>query len=458
MGQPAAAEKKGLREKVHALYDYAKDNVYLCLSDMDLGGEKYNSALLYGFLTACTGGKEVIFGEYGMGKTTSSENIIALYYGLPKEAVMAATLQGQPEQTEEKTVGRFDIGKLNRGDEETIWTYFVLLEPKLIDEVNRLPAGKQSVILQGMDRGVWKYGKSSIYQDVDFCLFGTCNYRDSGNTDLMEAVLDRFDIAVESRSPGTNLMRLIRHKKVSGKDVEDLELSDRLLSEIEKIDVKEFSDYSKVREKVEEISKEFREDFSESTGTEMLDPEERQKVKEEISSIKFDPEADLFLDLVIAEVGYCPTHGQKRANQSCRPYCNHYKNYAGSNTKRGLSVRTNKAITKYAKALAWFHGDEKVTVEHLQSVIPFSMWHKVEFYDDYVAKFRDHEKDEPMALYAAKQMVSSMKKEFDEIKGMQAKVVSLLREGKYEEAKDLVEGKTGPGLEQPVFQEYLRIE
>lgn len=446
------------RENVRKLYDYAKDNLYLCLSDMDIGGERYNSSLLFGFLTAATGGKEVIFGEYGMGKTTSSENIISLFYGLPKEAVMASTLQGQPEQTEEKTVGRFDIGKLNAGEEETIWTYFTLLEPKLIDEVNRLPAGKQGVILQGMDRGVWKYGKSNIYQP-EFSLFGTCNYKDSGNTDLMEAVLDRFDVAVESRSPGANMMRVIRHKKASKSPVENAELADKLLSDIEGVKVKSFSDYEAVRQKVDEASDVFRKLFEEAEGFPLPDASQRKKIREEIDTVKFSHDADLFLDLVISEVGFCPKHGQKRSNNQCKPFCSHYKNYAGSNTKRGLSVRSNKAIVKYSKALAWFMGSGEVTVEHVETVLPYAMWHKVEFYEDYLSSMKQDEKDEPLQLYAAKKMVRQMKAEFDEIKPAQAKVVSLLKGGKYDEAKKFIEGDdTRVGYEQPVFKEYLRLE
>ena len=43
------------------------------ICDLEIKGEKYNSAILFSLLTALKQGKELIIGEPGLGKTTSAE-------------------------------------------------------------------------------------------------------------------------------------------------------------------------------------------------------------------------------------------------------------------------------------------------------------------------------------------------------------------------------------------------
>ena len=52
-------------------------------------------------------------------------------------AIWASEVGGHPEQTEEKIVGRPDLGKLNQGQEEVVWSSFVQLPVKIVDEINK---------------------------------------------------------------------------------------------------------------------------------------------------------------------------------------------------------------------------------------------------------------------------------------------------------------------------------
>ena len=87
-------------------------------------------------------------------------------------------MSGHPEQTEEKIVGRPNLGKLNQG-EVVVWSTFARLPVKIVDEINRLPETKQSLILDGLERGKWEYLNQGLIND-EFCLFATANYQDQG--------------------------------------------------------------------------------------------------------------------------------------------------------------------------------------------------------------------------------------------------------------------------------------
>ncbi len=65
--------KEKLQDKVTGLYDRIRNDFYLCRDDLEVSGERYNSALLFGVLTELNKGNQLLFGEYGGGKTTSAE-------------------------------------------------------------------------------------------------------------------------------------------------------------------------------------------------------------------------------------------------------------------------------------------------------------------------------------------------------------------------------------------------
>ena len=206
----------------------------------------------------------MLFGEYGFGKTTSAEYVAALMDALPREVVWASEIRGHPEQTEEKMVARPDLGKLNAGVEKVLWSYFVLNPTKIVDEFNRLPASKQNILLDGIESGNWKY-LSDLVQTGDFTLFATCNYEYLGNSALIEPVLDRFDIATESKKPG--LVQLSMIKDISDdvkKVLDDREISDKVFEIYDQKDI----GYDEKQEKVKGIRESYRKKIEEKTRNE----------------------------------------------------------------------------------------------------------------------------------------------------------------------------------------------
>ncbi|NIS68916.1 MAG: hypothetical protein GTO12_08165, partial [Proteobacteria bacterium] len=116
--------------KVRAIYQFIDENLYFNRPDIEIDGERFNTSLLFGLLTALIRGKELIIGEPGVGKTTSAEFVGSLVYRIPVGVIWGSEVSGHPEQTEEKIIGRPDLGKLNRGVEEVVWTHFSQLPVK----------------------------------------------------------------------------------------------------------------------------------------------------------------------------------------------------------------------------------------------------------------------------------------------------------------------------------------
>lgn len=426
------------------MYEFIKDNVYLCLPDLEVNGQEFNSTLLFEILSCLNKGKQMLFGEYGFGKTTSAEYVAALMDALPREVVLASEIRGHPEQTEEKMVARPDLGKLNAGVEKVLWSYFVLNPTKIVDEFNRLPASKQNILLDGIDRGNWKY-LSDLVQTGDFTLFATCNYEDLGNSALIEPVLDRFDIATESKKPSLTQLSMIKDISDDVKKVlDDREISDKIF---EIYDAKDIG-YEEKQDKVNEIRESYRKKIEEKTGLELLAQDEIKDIKKEMNEIEFANDADLFYTFVLSELTSCQKKGMKRANESCPGGC-HYVDYACAKVKNGLSVRGALAIAKYAKSLAWITGKDKVTVEEVEKVLPYTIWHKMGFDEGFASQFKEDERTEPIKLYAAKKLVESIKHRFTEQMPMIKNYVCLMRDGKYDEAKEYAADK-----DHPIFKEF----
>ena len=75
-------ENGNYRHTVRQLYDFIQSHLYFNRPDIRVGGEQFNSTLLFTLLTALTGGKALIIGEPGLGKTTAAEYAGSLLYQL----------------------------------------------------------------------------------------------------------------------------------------------------------------------------------------------------------------------------------------------------------------------------------------------------------------------------------------------------------------------------------------
>src|SRR4030043_2196866 len=127
----SVVEKNGYQKQVMEIYRFISDHLYFNRSDIEIKGERFNSTILFSLLTSLTKGKELIIGEPGLGKTTSAEFICSLIYQFPLGVIWSSEVSGHPEQTEEKIIGRPDLGKMNRGIGEVVGSKFSQIPRKI---------------------------------------------------------------------------------------------------------------------------------------------------------------------------------------------------------------------------------------------------------------------------------------------------------------------------------------
>lgn len=361
-----------LQDKVHEIYNligerglYVNTNHDVFMGQHDIiqagtaqnysfrllgdGGRAYSSPLLLASLTSLLNhGTMLITGAPGIGKTTGAEFAGHFFTGTPMEEILQATIQGHPQQTEEKMTARYHTGKLIKdGEEKVLPRNFLKCKVKLIDEINRLDPDKISIILRLIDTGTAVYGDELLTASKG-PLFATANYSDSGTFDVPPPALDRFDIAAIVTSPQPwDLERIYsrQDEKLNGTLNGLLEIPDNLrLSE---------SDFVQIRKEILNIPK-----------ADTIDA----YVNFALATIRFS-------ELASDDISRM-TKGNAFADNDASE--SHFNSHPSVYTRNELSVRAAKALQRYSKALAWLTGSDKVEEEHIRVIFPYATWHKLQ--------------------------------------------------------------------------------
>lgn len=431
-------KENDLSKKVKEIINYIQKSYYVNSSNMNIDGEKYNDVCLFSVITGLVDGNELIIGNPGIGKTTSAEAVLSTIYSLPVEIYRDAKLKGHPEQTEEKMIGRPHMGELNKGNEKVIWSAFVINYGKIIDEINRLPEGKQSELLDSIDRGVFTYLNETFPRSKKEPFFATANYQDRGNTELLPALKDRFDIIVEATF--SEYAEGIAEGKNEGekKKISNPEIKKKLEDILKKQD----EDYE---EKINELREEFYKNVEDKNI--VLYPSELEKIKEEISKIELSEYARNFLTYFNLSL-YNPYTGEYRPGEQM-PEDNHYKGYPCGRIKR-LSQRAFNSIVKYAKGIAWLRDHKEVEIDDVLKVLPYTLAHRVEFDEEYLQDMA-MERNKPenynkrfLNLFASKMFTKEVFGRFEENKEEIEHAFYLANNGKVDELKKLANERDDP--------------
>ena len=387
-----------LQATVRDIIAFIQDRLYFNRADLDIKGQSHNAALLFSALTGLLGGKILIVGEPGLGKTTSAEYIGALLYRLPLGAVWEAEVSGHPEQTEEKIVGRPDLGALNRGDEEVVWSAFSVLPVKVIDEINRLPETKQSLILNGVDRGSWTY-LNQVQINEEYCLFATANYQDRGTNTIVVPLLDRFDAMVESKYPGANLSWMIGAESPPASLLRDPQRERAIQARL-----------ADRNGDVEAICADYGKAISKRLSVPTLGRAEREAIRNEMAALPVRPDASAFVRTFLAELSFCCKYGQKRTHEVCGEGC-HYTGYLCYEVQTCPSNRLPISLRRYAQALAWLLRDSEVDLEHIRTVLPYTCAHRIQWRDEPEAQDR---REDALPIHRAREAVRRVFRRYTE--------------------------------------------
>ncbi|MEW6002694.1 MAG: AAA family ATPase [Nitrospirota bacterium] len=431
------------------LYEIVSSLFHLDDETFEIGDKAYEPVALFGVLTLILNGKELIFGGYGSGKTSSNERISSLIRGLPLEFVQATTIHGHPEQTEEKMKAVLDLGALEKEGREVVkWKIIPYSPVVIIDEINRLPIGKQNIILNEVDRNIWSYRGETLILKQAKSFLATINYHDDGVTKLIPPLCDRFDLAVETGALHPIRKRLIR-RGIDEEVLRNRELAEEMVEYILKNN--ETRQAEKVVQYINGKAEEFKGELEKRLKEKGFDieiprEEEMMEIRHEISGLGISEDAELFLDYAGQET-YC--HYTLRKDFSRCHGC-HYANYLCADLYN-ISNRAEQSLFKYSKALAWFTGEREVTLEHILALMPYTLWHRSGVSDEKLGEVNELEKSVSNEFYAIYEMLRSVKRRWEEHRDYQIESYLALREGDYEKIKDMAEK-----VNHPFFKSLLR--
>jgi len=317
------------------------------------GSHAYTSPILFAALTSLMNhGTMLITGAPGIGKTTGAEFAGHFFTSTPLEQILEAEILGNPQLKTEDVVASLDtVEMVHRGKKVVLPAKFLQCPVKIWDEVNRTPADLVSSAMKLVDIGKAVY-QGVLLESPPGVLFATANYADEGTFQLTPPFLDRFDVAVMVTSPQPWDLRDIRRKgdeKLNGNLEQLLIIPEELKPDFEKI---------------------------------------REQIRDLPEVIEYDiPAVSSFADFVYGSLRFSEiasdnlartTKGNAWQVDQNRAPPGHFRDSPFVYTTNELSVRTAKAMLRYARAFAWFKGKDKVELEDLKTVLPYLLWHKVQ--------------------------------------------------------------------------------
>ncbi len=287
-------------------------------------------------------GSMLLYGGYGGGKTTLVKVLGRFLTGESIKDIEASIIRAHPQLTEEKVVGRLDIGKLlTEGAERIVWRNFIKSFWKIIDEINRLSPSAQDAIFSILSEGIAKYF-DGIYETKEYVFYATVNPRDTGSYPLGMPLLDRFGIAVPISMP--------RYDEIT--------------------DIAETPDDKLV-------------EWDDSNIPVILSKNELIIIWNLVSRLELDDEAKLFIGAIVREFSACIRTFKElgtfldSAESICEGCHFNTENAICNKVYTPLSVRAEKDLVRYSKALSWLLGLDIVPVNIVFAIAPYVTWHRI---------------------------------------------------------------------------------
>ena len=343
-----------LRRKIWLAMDILKrEKLYLhskkILVDTPKGTYEFPVVIGFSILNAIVGnGSMLLYGGYGYGKTMLLKYLGRILTGISMGEIEASILRSNPQLTEEKIVARLHLGRLiSKGEEVVIWRRFVKSFWKIVDEINRLSPAAQDAILSLLGEGIAKYFDETYYVPR-YVLYATLNPRDVGTFPLGMPLLDRFGIAVIVEAPSLEDVAEVVNAP-------DDKVTKRIVPSIMTI-------------------------------------EELVDIWGYVWTLPLSDDARLFISMLVKELSLCDRVNKETGiflvvgSKICSGCRFEPLDTACKIVYTPLSIRAQRDLVRYSKALAWLLGLEEVPLSVVVTVAPYVLWHRLKFADKYLER------------------------------------------------------------------------
>lgn len=306
-------------------------------------------------LTFATRRKCLFIGGPGRGKTASAI-LMGVLAGASVREVRRAVQHGHPQMTIADLLGNpLPADLINAKDMAEIriaWRAWLSMRVKIVDEYNRIPTRTQSALLTVMGDNYAEV-LNQVFECPESAWFLTANDEQGGGTyQVIEALRDRIDVIVQALAFNPRFLEelLVRiEEDVRPEELMPPELVftagevDEMGKMIRTVEVPEG-----VRRRLEFFASQF--ELAEMAGGQF---EYMTKDTARLSGIAWH-------ELAAAD------NGRDRIKD------------LGCQTRNGLSVRNLMTLLLYAKALAYFRGNNQVELEDLRQMLPFVLHDKLQ--------------------------------------------------------------------------------
>jgi MoxR-like ATPase len=317
-------------------------------------GQSYSSFVLLPLLNLVTRKRCLLVGGPGRGKTASAI-LMGVLAGYSLKDVKRAIQHGQPQMTITDLLGNPLPGDLVKAESmdaiRIAWRKWLSMQVKIIDEYNRIPTRTQSALLTVMADNYAEL-LDQIYECPEAAWYLTANDDAGGGTyQVIEALRDRIDVVVKALHFNPRFLGELLARIEGGVKPETIVPRQIIFTEAE-IDRAEEAILAvklpdPLRRRIEHFASQF--EFYEYAAAQV---EYKTKDTVKLSGVEFHQ-----LDALDT--------GKDKAKD------------LGQQTRNGLSVRALMTTLVFVKAMAWFRGDEFVTLEDIRQILPFVLHDKL---------------------------------------------------------------------------------